>query len=82
MREREGENDDTINYIRKNDEKHKKNEVIMRWKKSSCMNIINQITMIGRLFGNDEKKNCMFERYRYFERKGKRLKFSFLILIT
>ena len=55
MREREGENDDTINYIRKNDEKHKKNEVIMRWKKSSCMNIINQITMIGRLFGNDEK---------------------------
>lgn len=56
MREREGENDDTINYIRKNDEKHKKNEVIMRWKKSSCMNIINQITMIGRLFGNNEKK--------------------------
>ena len=44
MREREGENDDTINYIRKNDEKHKKNEVIMRWKKSSCMNIINQKT--------------------------------------
>lgn len=34
----------------------KKNEVIMRWKKSSCMNIINQITMIGRLFGNNEKK--------------------------
>ena len=54
----------------------------MRWKKSSCMNIINQITMIGRLFGNDEKKNCMFERYRYFERKGKRLKFSFLILVN